>query len=360
MAPVINQLDYRLGIQHRVCTTGQHASLSQFTCDQMGILPYYQLQVMKVGQSLDQTVARIMTQLHPILHSFMPDWVLVHGDTSTCLAATLTAFYSQIKVAHVEAGLRSGQLMNPFPEESIRILVDQLASVCFAPSNIAKENLLKAGLDASKVLVTGNTGIDVLKKVMTTLEQYVPRYVPDTLLLEIAKGARVLLITIHRSENRGDKLVPICQAIETLANNLKGVQLLVTMHPHPAIGPVIKEMLGDLENVYLVDPLPYADFIWVLKKSYLILTDSGGIQEEAPYLGRPVLLLRESTERPEVAVCQNVWVVGTHPSLIIQAVCQLWQDAAMYQKMTQPNKSYGDGGASELIVDYLLKSDHSR
>lgn len=353
MLPVIKLLDQALGDAHKVCTSGQQLGLLDQTCQQLGIVPDYRLEVMQPSQGINETVAKVITLLQPILVAFKPDWVLVHGDTTTCLGATLSAFYLQIKVAHIEAGLRSGNLSDPFPEESIRIIADQLASVCFAPTIAALQNLLKAGIEQTKIVVSGNTSIDVLNTVKKQVKHFTPQHIPRTVVEDITRGVRVILVTVHRNENRGENLVKICQAIKHLTQQIE-VRFLVILHPHPRICTVLKEQLATQPAVHLLQPLSYVECVWAITQSFLLLTDSGGIQEEAPYLGTPVLLLRNTTERPEALKTNNVRLVGTDPLSIQEEVLKLWHDQELYASMSQVSAPYGMGGASQLIVNYLV------
>jgi len=353
MAPLVHLLNIHLGNNHRVCSTGQHVELLNSVLHFFEICPDYQLDLMTERQDLLSLIAKTIIAISPVLEEFAPDWVLVHGDTATCLGATLAAFYKQIHIGHVEAGLRSGSLSEPFPEESVRILTDQLAEVCFVPSEAHKANLVMNGKPADKILMTGNTGIDSLYYVLEHKDS-LSENVPPAVRALMIENPKLILITVHRFENQGDNLISICAAIRKIACMYPEARMLVPLHPNPAVMDCLIEQLSGIDSILLCTPLAYPDFIWIMKHCYLILTDSGGIQEEAPVLGKPVFLLRNKTERQEMVASGNVKIIGTEINAIVAAVDSVWNDDEKYRHMTQPVSTYGNGTASEQIVDFLL------
>lgn len=355
MAPLVRLLGADPRFDSHVCVTAQHRQMLDQVLQLFEIVPRYDLNVMKPGQSLTTLTSSIITGLEPVLTELKPDVVLVHGDTTTCLASSLAAFYQNLPVAHVEAGLRTGNLASPWPEEANRKLTGSLATLHFAPTASAKENLLREGVNSSSITVTGNTVIDALLYARHRLTS------TSSLLVDLQKSfsqlrkhADLVLITGHRRENFGEGFERICQAILTLAADLPGVDFLYPVHLNPNVqGPVLA-LLGGLPNVHLVEPLEYLPFVYLMDRARIILTDSGGIQEEAPSLGKPVLVMRDTTERPEAVAAGSVLLVGTDTQQIVDGVQTLLHDKDAYAHMATAINPYGDGRASKRIADALL------
>ena len=321
------------------------------------IRPDYDLNVMQPGQSLHDITANILQKIRPVLEEFKPDIVLVHGDTTTTFATTLAAYYQQIAVGHVEAGLRTGNLYSPWPEEANRKLVGALARYHFAPTETAQENLLREGVNVDNIVVTGNTVIDALY------------WVRDHLRTNPALGAeieaqfpwrdtnkRMILVTGHRRENFGGGFERICQALAEISRLYPDVQIVYPVHLNPNVREPVNRLLAGMDNILLIEPLDYLPFVYLMMQSYLILTDSGGIQEEAPSLGKPVLVMRDTTERPEAVAAGTVKLVGTDFDSIVGETCLLLGDAEAYRQMSQAHNPYGDGKACQRIVDVLKNS----
>jgi UDP-N-acetylglucosamine 2-epimerase (non-hydrolysing) len=355
MAPLVRLLDQDSRFDNRVCVTAQHRQMLDQVLDLFGIRPRYDLNVMKPGQSLSTLTASMLNGIEPVLEEFKPDVVLVHGDTTTCFTASLAAFYKKLPVAHVEAGLRTGNLSSPWPEEANRKLTASLATLHFAPTDTAKENLLREGVPGSNITVTGNTVIDALLFARGRLASAAwaiecsEKWFPN-----LRENADLVLITGHRRENFGDGFERICRAIRTLAVDLPEVDFLYPVHLNPNVHGPVNFLLGGLPNVHLVTPLEYLPFVYLMNRARLILTDSGGIQEEAPSLGKPVLVMRDTTERPEAVAAGTVRLVGTDTQQIVEGVQTILHDRLTYAKMTIASNPYGDGRASERIVDALL------
>lgn len=360
MAPVVLGLQEAEGIESLVCVTAQHREMLDQVLELFEITPDYDLNIMKPGQDLYDVTANALLGLRDVIRDSKPDLVLVHGDTTTCFAAALAAFYEQIKVGHVEAGLRTGDMLAPFPEEANRSLVGCLTRFHFAPTELAKQNLLKENVDESSILVTGNTVIDALLIVRDKVNQ-IPdssweKRFSETLFKKILDSERkLILITGHRRENFGQGFVDLCNAIKTLANNHPDWDLIYPVHLNPNVQKPVREILGETENVFLIDPQDYAPFVWLMDKSDLILTDSGGIQEEGPSLGKPVLVMRDVTERPEAIDAGTVKLVGTDKDKIVSVVEGVMLDEAVYSEMSLAHNPYGDGKAVERIIDYLTR-----
>jgi UDP-N-acetylglucosamine 2-epimerase (non-hydrolysing) len=352
MAPLVKALAGREGIEARVCVTAQHRQMLDQVLELFAIQPEYDLDIMKPGQSLSGITSEILTRIEPLLKDYRPDLVLVHGDTSTTFATSLAAYYQQIAVGHVEAGLRTGNLYSPWPEEANRKLTGALARLHFAPTEQSRANLLREGVDPATIHVTGNTVIDALLLVKQRLETDAP------LQRELAARfpslrpeARLVLITGHRRENFGDGFERICSAIGTLADRYPGVDFLYPVHLNPNVRAPVNRILQGRANVHLIEPQDYLPFVYLMNRSHVILTDSGGIQEEAPSLGKPVLVMRDTTERPEAVEAGTVKLVGTDPAAIIGAVATLLDDRAAYERMSFAHNPYGDGKACRRIVD---------
>lgn len=349
MAPIVETIQADAAFTSRIAVTGQHREMLDQVLDHFRLQPDYDLRLMQAGQSLSDLAGRIVQGLEPIMRAERPDVVLVHGDTSTCFAAALAAFYNQIPVGHVEAGLRTGVRYDPFPEEMHRRLTTSLATLHFAPTERARQNLLAEGVPASHVTVTGNTVIDALLRTVR------PDYTfSDPALREIgSSGRKLLLVTAHRRENVGQPLDHICMALRRLVDERNDIELLFSMHRNPHVRRQVQTHLSGCDRVHLIDPPGYADFANLLQRAHLVLTDSGGLQEEAPALGKPVLVLRETTERPEGVEAGVCSLVGTHPTSIVSAVFRLLSDQGAYDSMARAVSPFGDGQASRRIISFI-------
>lgn len=364
MAPLVNEFKKHLGqFETKVCVTGQHREMLDQVLDLFQIVPDYDLDIMKPNQDLYDITSRVLLGMRDVLKEVMPDVVFVHGDTTTSMATALAAFYQQIPVAHVEAGLRTSNIYSPWPEEMNRSITGRIASFNFAPTLCSKRNLLKENVVEESIFVTGNTVIDalgwVVNKIATdphlkeTIKHEVDLIGYDANRLD--KGRRLVLITGHRRENFGDGFMNICNAIRSLAEKYLDVDFVYPMHLNPNVRKPVMEIIGkDVSNVFLIEPLQYLQFVYLMEKSYLVLTDSGGIQEEAPGLGKPVLVMRDTTERPEAVDAGTVLLVGANRERIEQGVSALLDDGALYEKMSKAVNPYGDGKACKRIVDYFL------
>ena len=346
-----------------VCVTGQHREMLDQVLNIFGIVPNYDLNIMKPGQDLYDVTARILSGMRDILTRTQPDVLLVHGDTTTSMAVALAAFYQQIPVGHVEAGLRTHNIYSPWPEEMNRQITGRIATYHFSPTPLSRENLLREGIDKSRILVTGNTVIDALYAVVNKMKDDVPLQLSlekelkaagyDTGRLVTEEGRRLVLITGHRRENFGDGFLHICLAIKMLSEKYPDVDFVYPMHLNPNVRKPIKEIFGEncQSNLFFIEPLEYLSFVYLMEKSHIVLTDSGGIQEEAPGLGKPVLVMRDTTERPEALEAGTVKLVGTDYDKIVSEVSSLLDDAQYYEKMSRAVNPYGDGKACERIVN---------
>ena len=363
MAPLVKKLqEMPEAFQTIVCVTGQHREMLDQVLRLFEITPDYDLNIMKPNQDLYDITSRILLGMRDVLKEVQPDIVLVHGDTTTSMAAALAAFYQQIPVGHVEAGLRTGNIYSPWPEEMNRLITGRITTHHFSPTPLARENLLREHVAEEQIIVTGNTVIDALQMVVgklredTTLASEVANRICemgyDVTRLDGAK--RMVLITGHRRENFGEGFLNICHAIKHLAEQYPDVDFVYPMHLNPNVRKPVLEILGEgAENVFLIEPLDYLPFVYMMQHSTLILTDSGGVQEEAPGLGKPVLVMRDTTERPEAVEAGTVLLVGTNREKIEQGVSQLLGDAEMYRRMSEAVNPYGDGLACERIVNKL-------
>lgn len=348
-----------------VCVTGQHREMLDQVLNIFGIVPNYDLNIMKPGQDLYDVTARILSGMRDILTRTQPDVLLVHGDTTTSMAVALAAFYQQIPVGHVEAGLRTHNIYSPWPEEMNRQITGRIATYHFSPTPLSRENLLREGIDKSRILVTGNTVIDALYAVVNKMKDDVPLQLSlekelkaagyDTGRLVTEEGRRLVLITGHRRENFGDGFLHICRAIKMLSEKYPDVDFVYPMHLNPNVRKPIKEIFGEncQSNLFFIEPLEYLSFVYLMEKSHIVLTDSGGIQEEAPGLSKPVLVMRDTTERPEALEAGTVKLVGTDYDKIVSEVSSLLDDAQYYEKMSQAVNPYGDGKACERIAQYI-------
>lgn len=348
MCPLVKELRTRAGLETVVCVTGQHRKMLDGVLEVFGITPDYDLSVMKDGQTLFDITAGVLRGLDAVLEQVKPEVVLVHGDTSTTFAAALACFYKQIPVGHVEAGLRTYHIYSPYPEEFNRRAVGLMAAYHFAPTESAKQNLLREGKSPASVYVTGNTAIDALNT--TVNENYTH---PE---LEWARGSRLILLTAHRRENFGEPMHHMFRAIRRVINEHPDVKLIYPIHMNPKVRAVAQQEFGDLERIRLIEPLEVLDFHNFLARSFLILTDSGGIQEEAPSLGKPVLVMRDTTERPEGLAAGTLKLVGTDECDIYEKFTQLLEDRGAYEAMAKASNPYGDGFACKRIADILERN----
>ena len=364
MAPLVKKLQANPeAFQTIVCVTGQHREMLDQVLRLFDITPDYDLNIMKPNQDLYDITSRILLGMRDVLKEVLPDIVLVHGDTTTSMAAALAAFYQQIPVGHVEAGLRTGNIYSPWPEEMNRLITGRITTHHFSPTPLAKENLVREHVDEKQIIVTGNTVIDALQMVVKRLAE--DKALANEVATKIGQmgydvqrldgNRRMVLITGHRRENFGEGFLNICHAIKHLAEQYKDVDFVYPMHLNPNVRKPVLEILGDkAENVFLIEPLDYLPFVYMMQHSTLILTDSGGVQEEAPGLGKPVLVMRDTTERPEAVEAGTVLLVGTNREKIEQGVSMLLDDAETYRRMSEAVNPYGDGLACERIVKYLL------
>lgn len=347
MCPVIKELKNRKELEVKVCVTGQHREMLQQVLDCFNIVPDYNLNIMQNQQTLFDITINIVTKIKPVLEQEKPDIILVHGDTTTTFVTSLCAFYMQIPIGHIEAGLRTYDIYSPYPEEFNRQATGIIAKYNFAPTETAKNNLLKEGKEPKSIYVTGNTAIDALK---TTISA---KY--ENPILEWAEDSKLIMLTAHRRENLGKPLIQMFKAIKRIVDEYKEIKVIYPVHKNPEVRKIAKEILGNNERIKLIEPLEVIDFHNFLNKSYLILTDSGGIQEEAPSLGKPVLVLRETTERPEGIKAGTLKLVGTNERTIYINIKKLLDNKEEYDKMSKASNPYGDGNASKKIADILEK-----
>ncbi|MGD9930770.1 MAG: non-hydrolyzing UDP-N-acetylglucosamine 2-epimerase [Mangrovibacterium sp.] len=370
MAPLVKALQKQPDrFQSIVCVTGQHREMLDQVLQIFEIRPDYDLNIMKPGQDLYDITARVLTGMRDVLREVQPDLVLVHGDTTTSAATALAAYYQQIPVGHVEAGLRTHNIYSPWPEEMNRQITGRIASIHFAPTPLSRKNLMREGVNDDRIKVTGNTVIDALQLVIDKIEtnpgiiedirQLLGKHgISEGLLNAWDSSRRLVLITGHRRENFGDGFLNICHAIKELAVSYPEADFVYPVHLNPNVKEPVFEVLGNngdrtLSNIHLIAPLDYLPFVYLMSKSYLVLTDSGGIQEEAPGLGKPVLVMRDTTERPEAVEAGTVLLVGTNKQKIVQEVSRLLEDPAHYESMSQASNPYGDGQASPRIVEMI-------
>jgi UDP-N-acetylglucosamine 2-epimerase (non-hydrolysing) len=352
MAPLVKEFQKHPDVfDTRVCVTAQHREMLDQVLDFFDINPDYDLDLMKPGQNLYGLTATIIESLKPILEEFTPDYVFVHGDTTTTMAASISSFYSGAKVCHVEAGLRTNNKLSPFPEEINRQITGRICDYHFAPTETSKSNLLKENISDSSILVTGNTVIDALLKSVEKVNES-----PSELIQDLSKkidNQEVVLVTGHRRENHGDGFERICNALKTIALDNVNRLIIYPVHLNPKVQEPVNRILSGISNVILIDPLAYQDFIWLMNRSRIIITDSGGVQEEAPSLGKPVLVMRDTTERPEAVEAGTVLLVGTNENLIVSKALDLLNNEDNFVKMSKLHNPYGDGLASKRIVDFI-------
>lgn len=354
MAPLVHALAKDPHFEAKVCVTAQHREMLDQVLKLFSIVPDYDLNIMSPGQGLTEITCRILQGLKPVLESFKPDVVLVHGDTTTTAAASLAAFYQRIPVGHVEAGLRTGDLYSPWPEEANRTMTGHLATYHFAPTENSRQNLLRENLSGKHIYVTGNTVIDALFWVRDRVMK--DEKLSSELLARypfLNNDKKMILVTGHRRESFGQGFEQICHALAHIAANNPDVQIVYPVHLNPNVSEPVNRILGHIDNVILIDPQDYLPFVWLMNHAWLILTDSGGIQEEAPSLGKPVLVMRETTERPEAIDAGTVRLVGTDSQRIVDEVTRLLRDEDEYQRMSRAHNPYGDGQACERILSAL-------
>jgi UDP-N-acetylglucosamine 2-epimerase (non-hydrolysing) len=356
MAPLVHALAADERFEAKVCVTAQHREMLDQVLELFEITPDYDLNLMKPGQDLSDITCGILTGLKPILSEFKPEHVLVHGDTATTFSTTLAAYYQQIKVGHVEAGLRTGNIYSPWPEEGNRKLTGTLADLHFSPTETSKQNLVNENISENKIIVTGNTVIDalleVIEKLDTNLELKASLQVQFNFL---DNEKRLVLITGHRRESFGGGFERICEAIAQMAQKFPDVEFVYPMHLNPNVREPVNRLLKGLTNVFLIEPLDYLPFVYLMNKAHVLLTDSGGIQEEAPSLGKPVLVMRDTTERPEAVDAGTVMLVGTDVNTIVKELSTLLTSESAYKEMSFAHNPYGDGKACQRICHALAK-----
>ncbi|GIU00538.1 UDP-N-acetyl glucosamine 2-epimerase [Sulfurovum sp. TSL6] len=359
MAPLVKEFQkFPHTFDTKVCVTAQHREMLDQVLELFDIIPEYDLDIMKPGQDLYDVTSNVLLGMKPVLTEFKPDVVFVHGDTSTTFAASLAAFYQQISVAHIEAGLRTGDIYSPWPEEANRQLTSQITAYHFAPTQTSKENLLRENVNAQSIVVTGNTVIDALflalEKIKSNkqLEIEIVQHL-ETLDYHLSDEKKIILVTGHRRENHGQGFINICTALKEIAVSNPDIDIVYPVHLNPNVQQPVKELLSDVANIYLIKPLQYEQFIYMMDKSYFIITDSGGVQEEAPSLGKPVLVMRETTERPEALAAGTVMLVGTDIELIRNEAQKLIDDQDAYSHMSQASNPYGDGTACTQVVEFM-------
>lgn len=360
MAPLVKALQKDSEhFETKICVTAQHRQMLDQVLEVFDIVPEYDLNIMAPNQDLYDITSRVLVGLRDVLDDFAPDIVLVHGDTTTSMAASLAAFYRQIPVGHVEAGLRTYNMLSPWPEEMNRQVTDRMCTYYFAPTEKSRQNLLRENVDATKIHVTGNTVIDALLMAVDIIEKkpHIKTAIEDELRDKgYAMGNRpYILVTGHRRENFGEGFLNICKAIRQIAEEHPEMDIVYPVHLNPNVQKPVYELLSGTPNIYLVKPLDYLPFVYAMQHSTLLLTDSGGVQEEAPSLGKPVLVMRETTERPEAVEAGTVRLVGTNVAAIVGNVQELLHDPEVYRKMSESYNPYGDGHACERIVDALRK-----
>ena len=357
MAPLVKAFEKETNIISKVCVTAQHREMLDQVLEMFDIKPDYDLNLMKPGQDLYDITANVLLGMKSVLEDFKPDVILVHGDTTTTSSASVAAFYQKIKVGHVEAGLRTGDIYSPFPEEINRLMCSIIANYHFAPTTTSQNNLLKENKDPKNIIVTGNTVIDALFLALDKIEnnQELKSKIIESInsQYKLQDDKKIILVTGHRRENHGQGFINICEALKEIAITNPDIDIVYPVHLNPNVQKPVKEILSNTSNVYLIDPLQYENFIYMMNKSYFIITDSGGVQEEAPSLGKPVLVMRDTTERPEAVEAGTVKLVGTNKDTIIKEAQKLLDDENEYNKMSKAHNPYGDGKACERIVEFI-------
>lgn len=364
LAPVIRELEKLNDVETVCCVTAQHRQMLDQVLSLFDIHPAHDLDIMRVDQTLTQITAHVLTQLDKVLEKEHPDIVLVQGDTTTAMAGALAAYYHHIPVGHVEAGLRTGDKYSPFPEEINRIFIDQISDICFAPTELAKENLLRCGVDAGNIHVTGNTVVDALLDASQRLDSIERNANRDELLMGLPQwfldcdwsgqgGRRLVLVTGHRRESFGRDMESISHALRLIAERNQDVEVVYPVHMNPNVREPVHRIMGGMDRIHLLEPLGYAPFVWLMSNAYIILTDSGGVQEEAPTLGKPTLVMRKTTERPEGIEAGTALLVGVETDSIADAAQHLLDDKNAYARMAKARNPYGDGHAAERIVGII-------
>ena len=357
MAPLVKEFEKNAFIESKVCVTAQHREMLDQVLDIFDITPDYDLDLMKAGQDLYDITINVLSGMKGVLEDFMPDIVLVHGDTTTTSATSLAAFYQKIKVGHVEAGLRTWDIYSPWPEEANRQMTGTLTHYHFAPTQTSKENLIKENKDSNKIIITGNTVIDALFLALQKIEndqklqKSIVKSITSQYPLDLNK--KIILVTGHRRENFGQGFINICEALKEIALEYPDVDIVYPVHLNPNVQKPVRDILSDIHNVFLIKPLEYESFIYLMSKAYMIITDSGGVQEEAPSLGKPVLVMRDTTERPEAVEAETVRLVGTVKEKIVSETLKLLRNTQEYKKMSLAHNPYGDGKASQRIVTFI-------
>jgi len=357
MAPLVKAFEEEETIESKVCVTAQHREMLDQVLDIFDIKPEYDLNLMKAGQDLYDITVNVLLGMKDVLSNFKPDIILVHGDTTTTSATSLAAFYQKIKVGHIEAGLRTHNIYSPWPEEANRQITGVLANYHFAPTETSKQNLIKENKNKSCIVVTGNTVIDALFLALDKIENNnsLKNKIIDNINSQyrINEYQKIILVTGHRRENFGDGFINICEALKEIAIENPHVDIVYPVHLNPNVQKPVKEILSNISNVFLIEPLEYESFIYLMSKSYFIITDSGGVQEEAPSLGKPVLVLRDTTERPEAIEAGTVKLVGTNKNTIVKETNRLLVHLTEYEKMSKAHNPYGDGKAREKILEFI-------
>ncbi len=353
MAPLVKEFQKHPSDFHtKVCVTAQHREMLDQVLDFFEISSDYDLDLMKPGQDLYSLTAAIIESLKPILETFVPDYVFVHGDTTTTMAASIASFYSGAKVCHIEAGLRTHNKLSPFPEEMNRQITGRVCDLHFAPTQASKKNLLAENISKKNILVTGNTVIDALFESVSRVKNLSTKNI-EHIKKALSPGQDVVLVTGHRRENHGEGFQRICQALKEIATSKPEVKIIYPVHLNPNVQKPVNKHLKGLKNILLISPLSYPEFIWLMNRSKIIITDSGGVQEEAPSLGKPVLVMRENTERPEAVDAGTVILVGTNKERIVCEALELLNNKERFQSMSELHNPYGDGKACNRIINYL-------
>lgn len=358
MAPLALKLQQNIeDFETKVCVTGQHRQMLDQVLELFNLKPDFDLNLMKPGQTLSDVTSGVLKGLEQVFEQWKPDIILVHGDTATTFAASLAGYYHKIKIGHVEAGLRTGDLYSPWPEEANRQLTGVLANYHFAPTNSSYQNLIKENVNPETIIVTGNTVIDALLQVKDKVEQdedLIQKFEQEFKFLD--KSKKLVLVTGHRRENFGQGFLNICTALANLAKKYSDIQIVYPVHLNPNVQTPVNELLSGIDNIFLIQPQDYLPFVYLMNRSYLILTDSGGIQEEAPSLGKPVLVMRDTTERPEAVDAGTVRLVGTDVSTIEKSVSELLENTSLYNAMAAAHNPYGDGTSCQQIIDFLKRN----
>jgi UDP-N-acetylglucosamine 2-epimerase (non-hydrolysing) len=353
MAPLVKEFQKPDKFETKVCVTAQHRQMLDQVLDFFEITPDYDLDIMKPNQNLYTLTSDIILGLKPILEEYQPDYVYVHGDTTTTMAASIAAFYAGAKVCHVEAGLRTHNKLSPFPEEINRQVTCRIADLHFAPTIQSKNNLLQENVKDNTIIITGNTVIDALIESSEKVKKIENTEI-ENLIKIVDPTKKLILVTGHRRENHGQGFIDICQALKEIATTNEDVQIIYPVHLNPNVKEPVYNILGDTHSINLIDPLAYPAFVWLMNQSYLIITDSGGVQEEAPSLGKPVLVMRDTTERPEAVEAGTVILVGTNKELIVKECNYLLNNTNRYQQMSALHNPYGDGKACQRIVEHII------